>query len=140
MKTETTLPERTQTPAPAHPSRVISSWATFASVYLALAGVLDVIYGIATLRNRDYFNESDLLWSNISAWGWLAIALGGLQILISSQIHRRKMAGAIGGMAIAIFAFIANFLSVGAYPIWSVTAMVVNGFVIWALPRSIEPT
>jgi nitrate reductase NapE component len=120
------------------PSRAVSGWATFAGVSLALAGVLNVIYGIATLRNRGYFEGKDLLWSNISTWGWLAIALGALELLIATQIHRRTMAGAIGGMAAAIFAFIANFLSVGAYPIWSVTMMVVNGFVIWALPRSVE--
>ena len=120
------------------PSRLASGWATFASIYLGLAGTIGVIYGVAALANRDFFNDSGLLWSNLSSWGWLMIALGALQILIALQIHRRTMAGAIGGMAIAVCAFIANFLAIGAYPVWSVIAMVMNGFVLWALPRAIE--
>jgi hypothetical protein len=123
---------------PARPSRLASGWSTFASIYLALAGTIGVIYGVAALANRDFFNDSGLLWSNLSAWGWVSIVLGGLEILIALEIYRRTMAGAIGGMAIAVLAFIANFLAIGAYPIWSVIAMVMNGFVIWALPRAID--
>jgi len=135
MQTSTS---RSTAAPPNSPSRLASGWATFASVYLGLAGIIGVIYGIAALTNRDFFNDSGLLWSNLSAWGWVSIVLGGLQIMIALDIHRRTTFGAIGGMTIAVFAFIANFLAIGAYPVWSVIAMVMNGFVIWALPRAIE--
>ena len=138
MKTDAPLPDASTTRP--EPSRAVTAWTTFAWIYLALGGVLNVIYGIAALRNKSYFREDSLLWSNLDTWGWVAIVIGGLAILFAVLIYRRTMAGAIGGMAIAIFAFIANFLSIGAYPVWSVIAMVINGFVIWALPRSVEST
>lgn len=137
MRTETDISEpRTDQ---REPSRAVEFWTTFTWIYLVFAGVLNVIYGIAALRNRGYFHESDLLWANLSSWGWLAIAIGALQILIALKVRERTMGGAIAGMAIAVCAFIANFLSIGAYPAWSIIAMVVNGFVIWALPRSVVP-
>jgi hypothetical protein len=130
---------RRSSPEREHPPEAASVGAAFAWIYLALAGVLNVIYGIATLANSDYFHKNDLLWSNIKAWGWVAIVIGGVQLLIAYKVSQRTLGGAIAGVAIACLAFIANFLSVGAYPIWSVIAMALNAWVIWALPRAVDP-
>jgi hypothetical protein len=136
MTTQT--PSAPQGAPPRDHARAIWAGATFVWIYLGLAGVLQVIYGIATLRNRDYFHEDGLLWSNLTSWGWLAIVLGALEILIAVKVYQRTLFGAVAGTAIAVCAFIANFLSIGAYPAWSIIAMVVNAYVIWALPRSID--
>jgi hypothetical protein len=108
-------------------------WVVFATVYLGIVGVLNVIYGIAALNNKQYFNEGGLLWSNLKTWGWVSIILGACQIATSGFIYARTKFGAVLGILLASMAFIANFLSIGAYPVWSVIAMVLSGFVIWAL-------
>jgi hypothetical protein len=137
MKTEASLRDRA---TPRHqPPEAASIGNAFAWIYLALAGTLNVIYGIATLANRDYFHGRDLLWSNIKVWGWIAIAIGALELLIAYKVSQRTLGGAIAGVGIAMLAFIANFLSVGTYPIWSVIAMALNAWVIWALPRAVDP-
>lgn len=111
-------------------------WVAFAIVYLGLAGILNVIYGIAALSNKSYFHENSLLWSNLKTWGWILIILGAFQMLTSGLLYTRSQFGAILGIFLASLAFIANFLSIGAYPVWSVIAMVLSGFVIWALSVS----
>jgi hypothetical protein len=108
-------------------------WVVFAMVFLGLAGILNVIYGIAALSNKDYFHESGLLWSNLNTWGWVTIILGAIQIIVACMLYVRSAFGLVLGVFLAALSFIANFLAIGAYPVWSVIAMVLDGFVIWAL-------
>jgi hypothetical protein len=108
-------------------------WVAFAIVWLALVGILNIIYGIAALSNKSYFHEGGLLWSNLSTWGWVAIILGAIQLLVSGLLYARNTAGTVLGIFFASLSFIASFLAIGAYPAWSIIAMVLDGFVIWAL-------
>jgi hypothetical protein len=41
--------------------------------------------------------------------------------------------GAIIAVFLSFFGVIGSFLAIGAYPVWSVTLMVVNGLVIWGV-------
>jgi hypothetical protein len=134
MTTQTYQSERRQ--AEAHGARG-GGWVVFASVYLGLAGILNVLYGIATLENKQYFHESGLLWSNLNTWGWVAIIVGALQVVIAGFLWARNAFGVVLGIFVAILAFIANFLSIGAYPVWSVITMVLDAFVIWALSTNL---
>jgi hypothetical protein len=108
-------------------------WVAFAIVYLALVGILNVIYGIAALSNKDYFNSGGLLWANLNTWGWVSIVLGAFQLFVAGMLYARSTFAAVIAIFLASLAFIANFLAIGAYPVWSVIAMVLDGFVIWAL-------
>ena len=110
-----------------------TGWTILASVYLALAGILNVIFGIAALQNGQYFNSDGLVWANLHAWGWLAIILGAFEIIVAGFIYARSAFGIVLGIFLAVLAFIANFLSLGAYPAWSVIGIVLDGLVIWAL-------
>lgn len=114
-------------------ARPRTGWTIFASVYLALAGVLDVIFGIAALENKQYFNSNGLVWADLHAWGWIAIILGTFQIIVAALIYARNAFGIVLGIFLASLAFIANFISLGAYPAWSVIGIALDGLVIWAL-------
>ena len=63
--------------------------------------------------------------------GWVAFAAaylaGGL------MIYARRFAGQWLGGVLAIAGVFLCFLSAGAYPIWSVMALVANGLVLWAV-------
>lgn len=114
-----------------------SGWLMFATVFIGLVGVLNIVYGIAALQNKQYFNEDGLLWSNLSTWGWVAIIVGAVQVATAWLLYLRKTVGILVAMCFAVFSFIANFLSIGAYPLWSATAMVLCGFVLWALAMNL---
>lgn len=122
------------TPAQQHSaSSAPRGWATFVAVYLSLAGVLNVIWGIAALSNKSYFVTGGLLWSSLNTWGWVAIIVGSVQVLGAGLVASRHASGAVIAGFLAFFGIMLNFLSIGAYPVWSVILLVVDALIIWAV-------
>jgi hypothetical protein len=134
---------RQETPkdTPTHPAqeafrdlpRIGSGWVAFAGTYLAIAGMLNLIWGITALSNKSYFIENGLVWSSLNTWGWIAIVVAAVQIVAGGLLFARKIGGVLMAIAIAMSGILLNFLSIGAYPVWSTVAMVCNGLVLWAV-------
>jgi hypothetical protein len=110
-----------------------SGWVTFAGAYLLVAGLMNVIWGIVALSNKSAFHESGLVWSSLNTWGWIAIVTGTLQAVAGLMIVARRFSGQWLGGVLALVGIFVSFFSMGAYPIWSVTALVANGLVLWAV-------
>jgi hypothetical protein len=110
-----------------------SGWATFVAVYLTLTGVLNIVWGIAALSNKSYFTAGGLLWSELNTWGWVAIVVGAIQVLGAMLVAARRAGGAIIAGSLAFFGIMLNFLSIGAYPVWSVILLVIDAMIIWAV-------
>jgi hypothetical protein len=108
-------------------------WAVFVAAYLAIAGVLNVVWGIVALDNKSYFVSGGLLWSELNTWGWVAIIVGAIQILGSMLVAARRAGGAVIAGFLAFFGIMLNFLSIGAYPVWSVILLVIDALIIWAV-------
>ncbi|HXA53543.1 MAG TPA: hypothetical protein VNV37_01580 [Solirubrobacteraceae bacterium] len=113
--------------------RSSSGWATFVAVYLMIVGVLNVIWGIAALSNKQYFVSGGLLWSELNTWGWVAIVVGAIQAIGALLVMSRRAGGAIIAGTLAFFGIMLNFLSIGAYPVWSAIMLVVDALIIWAV-------
>ena len=110
-----------------------AGWVTFACAYLAIAGGMHVIWGIVALSNKSAFHENGLVWSKLDTWGWVAIVLGALQMVAALMIYVRRFAGQWLGGVLAVAGVFLSFLAAGAYPLWSVMALVANGLVLWAV-------
>lgn len=108
-------------------------WAVFVAAYLAIAGILNLIWGIAALDNKAYFTSGGLLWSELNTWGWVSIVVGAIQILGSMLVVARRAGGAVIAGCLAFFGIMLNFLSLGAYPVWSVILLVIDALIIWAV-------
>jgi hypothetical protein len=117
---------------PTH-QRYSSGWIAFAAAYLIVAGGMNVIWGIVALSNKSAFHESGLVWSSLNTWGWIAIVLGGFQVLGGFLVSARQFSGQWLAGVLAILGIFAHFFELGAYPIWSVIALVCNGLVLWAV-------
>jgi hypothetical protein len=110
-----------------------SGWVTFAGVYLLIVGVMSIIWGIAALAEGDNFTEGGLFWSTLNTWAWIMLVVGAFEVLTGLLVISRSIVGNVLGLLVASIAAIVNFLSIGAYPLWSVIALVINGLIIWAL-------
>jgi hypothetical protein len=110
-----------------------SGWVAFAGAYLLVAGGMNLIWGIVALSNKSAFHEESLVWSTLSTWGWIAIVVGGLQILAGLMVLGRLFAGQWLGGVLALVGIFVSFFSAGAYPLWSVIALAANGLVLWAV-------
>src|SRR5690349_14793122 len=125
----------TQTSPPRSPSRVRTrnGWITFAGTYIIIAGAFNLIWGITALAQKEYFREDGLVFSNLQFWGWIALVIAAVQILGGALILAQKVGGMIMGLVIGGLGIMFNFLSIGAYPVWSTIAIVCSALVLWAV-------
>lgn len=115
------------------PSRAGTGWAGFAGVMILVLGTFNVIWGLAALVNDDFFLADELLFWDLSFWGWVYLIVGAVQVLAAMLIFSGSEAGALLGIMFAIFNAIGALLSIGAYPIWSIIILVLDALVIYAL-------
>lgn len=115
------------------PVSPLSGGLGFATVILFIAGILNAIDGIAALADDSRFNTDHLIVQSLTAWGILYVIIGALQVYAGLAIYQRHPRGLIMGITFASLSGIAHFMSIGAYPIWSVTVMILNFAVIFAL-------
>ena len=108
-------------------------WAAFAAVLFLVAGVFSIVQGIAFLANDDYFVADELLFGDLSMWGTLYLILGAIQLLTALLIWRGSVMGTLLGIALAGLSAVNALLSVGAYPIWSLIILALDGVIIYAL-------
>jgi hypothetical protein len=110
-----------------------SGWVDFAGVLLFIAGMMDVLWGIVAFANKSFFIQGGLVWEHLSTWAWILLIGGAIECVTGGLVLARKGVGrwmAIGVVVVAIFV---NFLSLGAYPVWSVLALGANALVLWAV-------
>jgi hypothetical protein len=106
---------------------------TFAGVVILIAATLNIIWGISALSDKEYFEETSLLFESLQTWGWFYIVVGSIQVLVGLLVLAGSGWGYALGMFGAFLAILVNFTSVGAYPIWSVMLIALNFFILWAL-------
>lgn len=115
------------------PKRRLSGWVAFVGIYLVIAGVLNVLWGVAALSNKQFFVEDSLVWANLDFWGWTALIVGVAQIVGAGLVAARRVGGPIIAGFLAFMGLLHNFLSIGAYPIWSAILIAVDALILWAV-------
>jgi hypothetical protein len=118
---------------PASGARARTGWIAFAGVYLLVAGTMNAVWGLAALTDRTILVERSLAWSTLTTWGWVSVAVAAVQLSAGALVLARKVVGRALAATIALAGLFVNFLAVGAYPIWSILALVANGLVLWAV-------
>jgi hypothetical protein len=108
-----------------------SGWVTFAGVMLLIAGVLNVIYGIAAIGDASFFiNDTQYIFSNLNTWGWIILILGVLQVFAAFSLWSGNLYGRIVGIGAAGLSAIAALLAIPAYPFWSLAIFALDIVII----------
>jgi hypothetical protein len=113
--------------------RVGSGWVAFAGTYLMITGLLNLIWGVTALSKKEYFVDGGLVWSQLSTWGWIALVVAVVQFGTGALLFARKFIGSLLAGIVAATGIFVNFLSIGAYPVWSSVAIIGSALVIWAV-------
>ena len=121
----------TERPAPG--ARPHTGWIAFAGVYLLVAGAMNGVWALAALTKRDILLEGPLAWSTLTTWGWVSAGVAAVQLAAGALVLARTVVGRAAATVVALAGLFVNFLAVGAYPLWSVLALVANGLVLWAV-------
>jgi hypothetical protein len=105
----------------------------FAAILLMIAGTLNIIYGIAAIADANFFTASGthyVFWS-LSAWGWIALIVGIIQLTGGFSLASGNPYGIVIGIAGATIGAIESLLAVsGERPFW---ALGVFALCLWVL-------
>lgn len=108
-------------------------WTTFAMIAIGIAGVWNLVIGIAGLSKSEYFEEGSLLYQNLAFWGWVWLIVGALQVLTAVLLALRITAGTALGLIGASVSMLVWFFSIGAHPVSSILIIGLDVLILYAL-------
>lgn len=107
----------------------------FAGILMIMAGAFHAFQGFVALVNDQFFvvGKEYVFEFDLTSWGWIHLLLGiGVALagffLFQGAIWARTVA-----VVLACVSILANFLWMPYYPVWSLTVIAFDVFVIWAV-------
>jgi hypothetical protein len=113
-----------------------SGWITFAGVAALIAGGYNTLSGIGALADDDTIaaQASEVLYGiDLTAWGWLWLIIGVVQLITGVLILQRSGWGLGLGVGIAgMSAFLTVFVMF-VFPLWALAVLTVDFLILYAL-------
>ena len=111
-----------------------SGWVTFAGVMIAIAGVVNLVYGVAAIDRSSFFVEdAKFIVSDLRTWGWVLVVLGLIQLVVSLGVWARNQLARWVGVAGAGLNAIAALMLLDAHPWGAFAIFVLDLLVIYGL-------
>ena len=86
--------------------------ALFVGILLMVAGILNIIYGIAAVGDSNFYvNDTQFVFSNLHTWGWITIILGVIQLTASFSLFAGNVYGRVIGIVAATLGAIGALLA-----------------------------
>ena len=117
------------------PSGAVIGWTVFAAVMLMIAGIGNILEGIAQIVRGSYFTTNAHYAYNLSvhSWGWIHLSAGIVVFLVGAALLADKTWARAVGVAIASLSLFMNLVYLPFFPVWSIVVIALDAFVIWAL-------
>jgi hypothetical protein len=113
---------------------LISGWWVFAGILLLIAGVLNIVYGIAAIGDSKFFTENaTYIISGLHTWGWILLILGVLELVAAFSLFSGGEFGRWFGIFVASLNAIGALLSLSARPFWSLAIFALALVIIYKL-------
>ncbi len=118
--------------------RPLSRWVGvigFATVLMVFLGLWNVVDGLLALFNDEYFvvTPNQLLLFDLTAWGWVLLVLGVVQIVAGLALLTGAMWARIVTVVVAALNALVQLFFLAAYPVGAVLIMALGVLVIWAV-------
>ena len=121
--------------AAGEPSGAVIGWTVFAAVMLMIAGIGNILEGIAQIVRGSFFvtlpNYAYTL--SVHSWGWIHLGAGIVVFLVGAALLADKTWARAVGVAIASLSLFMNLVYLPFFPVWSIIVIALDAFVIWAL-------
>lgn len=107
----------------------------FAGVLMLCGGVLAVLQGIAAVAADDVYARvgSYVYGLSLTGWGWIHLVLGALAAATGAALLKGVARARHPGVLLAALSLVAQFLFLPYEPLWSITVMAIDVFVIRSL-------
>jgi hypothetical protein len=118
--------------------------ALFVGILLLVAGVLNIVYGIAAVGDAHFYvNDTQFIFSSLHTWGWITIILGVIQLTAGFSLFAGGTYGRVIGITAATLGAIGALLDVGgAHPWWSlgvfaICLVCIHGLAVLGEPKEV---
>jgi hypothetical protein len=116
-----------------------SGWIAFAGLLMIVIGSLDFFAGlVAIINGRNYYvvsGQQMALFHSVNHWGWVTLLWGIIVVLAGFALLAGSGWARWFTIVVGIITFFVNLGWLGntSYPLWTLTVLVLNGVVLYAL-------
>jgi hypothetical protein len=111
-----------------------AGWIMFSGVLLLTLGTLNVIDGIAAIgKAHFYVANAHYVFGDLKTWGWVALCLGAIQLVVGLGVFAKNQAARWTGVAVLSLNAIAQLLMIPAYPFWSLAIFAIDILALYGL-------
>jgi hypothetical protein len=111
-----------------------TGWLAFAGVLVGIAGILNIIGGIAAIDNANFYvGNHQYVFGDLNSWGWTVLVLGVAQVLVAWGIAARNQFARWTGVLVLSLSAMAQLLSISSYPLWSLALFTLDLLALYGL-------
>lgn len=110
----------------------ITGWVWFAGILLMVGGCFNIIHGFAALERKEYFT-SDIVYSNLTFWGWAFILWGLAQLYAGVASVAGRISGNTVGVVVAGTGSILWFFMIFSTPWAAILGVMLNILIVYGL-------
>ncbi|WP_443048333.1 DUF7144 family membrane protein [Streptomyces sp. H39-C1] len=128
-------------PADSSANGLAAGGTVFAGIMLFVSGVLAILQGIVAIAKDDVYltTPAYAFRFSLTSWGWIHLIIGVIAVVVGYGVLTGSAWGRVTGIALASLSIFANFMFLPYQPVWAITLIAIDVFVIWAL-ASYRPT
>jgi hypothetical protein len=115
----------------------LTAWGIFAAATLIVLGAVNIINGFTAIQHSSYY-RSDIVYNNLTFWGWMFLIWGALQLVAGALVLGRSTMGYYLGVSLALVAAILWFFMIFAVPTPALAGILLSMAVLFALTRGSE--
>jgi len=106
-----------------------------AGIFMLLVGAFHVVQGVVALASDAFFEGGKSYWFqwDLTAWAWVHLALGVLVAAAGVALMRSADWARTVALIMASLSVLGSFLWLPHFPVWSLTTLALDVFVIWAV-------
>jgi hypothetical protein len=110
-------------------------WIYFASMMMLIVGGLQAISGLIALFRKGFYvvGPHNLVVWNYTTWGWISLVMGILLVIIGLSLMSGSTWARVLASLLIVLNAIENIVFLPAYPIWSIIALIIDGFILYAI-------
>ena len=109
------------------------SWMVFAGILFLLLGLFNIMWAIAAFAADDDFVVDELLFGDLTLWGFLFLIVAAAQLWAAWLIGIRNPWGRVLGIGLACLSATFAMLTFGARPLWAATVLALDLLAIYGL-------
>ena len=120
---------------PVEPSMGAVGMTMLAAVLMILTGIWQAFVGLVAVVNDTFYvvTEKYVAQFDVTTWGWIHLVVGVVVLLAGISLFSGTTWSRVVGIALACISALAMFAWMPYYPLWAITVIAMDVFILWAL-------